>query len=426
HIPPENISEFEERITEEEKAVIQIATKICSALQNKNSIIDWMIAKGRVYISNIRKLELSDDQMRGKQINAVAKNSTFFEENNILVDKKFKKNLLFLYPKAEAIVLEQEGLLSAAGELAREMKKKYMDSLVCISNNINIAKIDNKDILIENEEISFPSNSMDDAITDNFFNIENLSKTQSGNKNETCETEKQTAQMNFFSKIIIKIPFNLDEDGIAYLNKKVDRYNNIFLLEKSSVGENSQHNYFFNYSNYYSNTINAGEEQEQSTPFKKLKINQLFIDKDDEATKINQMLGENLEINHYVEFNNLKEIILFDFSNTSIPQHIFLNIKNILGELETENLSNQNIEKVAELIKKFSLKAKKSNKKIITGIVFNENGNCILKKNLFYSDYLLVENNMLEEFEKIHESIKKYEQTFMFEYIKNQCLKKEL
>ena len=138
------------------------------------------------------------------------------------------------------------------------------------------------------------------------------------------------------------------------------------------------------------------------------------------------MLGENLEINHYVEFNNLKEIILFDFSNTSIPQHIFLNIKNILGELETENLSNQNIEKVAELIKKFSLKAKKSNKKIITGIVFNENGNCILKKNLFYSDYLLVENNMLEEFEKIHESIKKYEQTFMFEYIKNQCLKKEL
>ena len=407
HIPVDKFQDIENNLSVDEKSAIGISTKACSVINNHNIIVDWIISKEKVYISNIRKLTFSDEEIINRQINAEANCSRDFREGNILAGKKFSKEMLFLYPKAHAIILQNEGLLSYAGEIAREMQKKYIDSMACLLNKVEADKICGKKILAENSKITIEDKISRD---ENIFNIKNL---DSGyNLNEF-----------FFSKIIIKIPFNINSDEVKYLNEKAGRYENLFLLEKITGDRNSERNYSFNFNDYYSHT--QIENSEKYNEIKDLKINDLFVYKDDEATKINQIFGELLQIRHYAQFNGLKEIILFDFSNESTPQYIFINTKAILNELSNENLSRQNIENIANIFKKFTIKAKSVNKKIIIGLKLNEEGKFILKETLFYGDYLLIEHEDLDNFEKKQNIIKKYEQRFMFEYIKKQCIEKE-
>ncbi|RLG15041.1 MAG: hypothetical protein DRN66_00370 [Candidatus Nanohalarchaeota archaeon] len=407
HIPVDSFSDVENSLSPDEKSIILISTKVCSAVQSHDIIVDWIISKEKVHISNIRKLTFSDDETINRQIDAMANCSRNFTEGNILACKKFGTDMLFLYPKAQAIILQNEGLLSYAGELAREMKKRFIGRMGCLSNKIEADEIDGKKLLIENSKITI---EQENSIEENFFNMKSIAS-----DHETQE--------NFFSKVLIKIPFNLDSNAVECLNERADRYENMFLIEKIAADGNSQHNYSFNYKDYYSNT--QGDNENGHDAIRDLRIKELFVYKDNDATKINQMLGENLQINHYAQFNGLKELILFDFTNEITPQYIFINTKAVLDELANENLSGQNVIKIANLFKKFTIKAKAANKKLIIGLVLTEEGKCILKETLFYADYLLVNHENLDEFEKIQNIIKKYEQRFVFEYIKKQCMGRE-
>ena len=410
HILIDDLSDSRDEMSAEEKSIINVATKACSAVGRQDIIVDWIIAKGKVYISNIRKLTFPGEEIYNQQITATAKSSGTFAQNDILVGEKFTKDLLFSYPKASVIILSEEGTLSRAGEIAREMKKRYIDRHICISCKLNARELEGKKLLVENKKVELYTERP--AEETSFFTTPVVSS----------ETQSEETHEEFFSKTIIKIPSGLDENNIAHLNEKAGKYRNLFLLEKCTGDENSEHNYFFNYSSYYSNTEDG---QTNENVLRNLKIKELFADRNDEATKINQLLGENIKINHYVQFDGLKELILFDFASANIPQYIFINMNAILGELANENLNNQNISKIANLIKSFSIKAKKINKKLIIGISLSEDGKYILRETLFYGDYILIEYNDLDEFEKMHSTIKGYEQKFMFEYIKNQCLLKK-